>query len=87
MKYAVGKEQDKSSFASVVGDCKSLVEPMKMAFKQMKKEDSKYRNIIIHGLYTDTDDDYRDRIEELESDIEDVLTVANGGRDIENLEN
>ena len=62
-KSAVGNEQDKRSFASVVGDSKSLVEPMKMAFKQMKKEDSKskYRSVIMHGLSTDVEDDYKDR--------------------------
>ena len=59
---------------------------MKMAFKQMKKEDSKskYRSVIIHGLSTDVEDDYKDRLDEIESAIEDVLEEANqSGRDFE----
>ena len=60
---------------------------MKMDFKQMKKEDSKNRNVIIHGLSTDVEDDYKDRLDDLESEIEDVLEEANpSGRDFEIIE-
>ena len=37
----------------------------------------KYRNVIIHGLSTDVEDDYKDRLDDLESAIEDVLGEAN----------
>ena len=45
-----GMPGEQRTYASIVSDTKSLVYPIKTAMKQLKEDDLRARNIVIHGL-------------------------------------
>ena len=61
-------DQEKQSYASIVTN--ELIAPIKTAMQQLKKEESKYRNEIIHGLSTCIDGIYGDGVDDIESACE-----------------
>ncbi len=46
-------EAQEKTYASIVGDGKSLVNPIKRAMTQLKEDDQRARNVIVHGLDID----------------------------------
>lgn len=46
-------EEEKKTYAGVLGDTESLVRPMRIAMEQVKAKDSSMRNVIVHGLDID----------------------------------
>ncbi len=43
-------EEEKKSYAGAVGDSQSLVGPIRKAMRQVKTEDLRMKNVIVHGL-------------------------------------
>ncbi len=51
-KSNLAKVQEQT-YASIAGDSKSLVTPIKRAMKELKEDDKRSRNVIVHGLDID----------------------------------
>ena len=50
IQFQQSADEDKKSYAGVVSDSQSLVEPIRKALRQVKTEDFRMKNVIVNGL-------------------------------------
>ena len=80
-KKAESDKGDPKTYASIIGNSKSLVNPIKRAMKQLKEDDMRARNLVVHGLDINPSETWSstERHENLKAQVQDVLARSTSG--------
>ncbi len=69
------------TYAGVVGDEKSLIYPIKKAMRQLKEDDVRSKNIVVHGLDINPSNtlSIKDRRQSVKMQVQDILHETTSG--------